>query len=297
MAATSEYTENTIALLREAAAANLATAGRRGNVIEIGPPVSSYPAPQEGADDVMLTGDLHGHRRNLNLIRRIADLESLPRRHLVLQEVCHGGPTYPRNGGCMSHAMLEDIARLKVQFGDRVHFLLGNHELAELTDYPIQKNKQMLNLQFRLGLQQMYGDQSELVREAMMEFLRTSPLAVRIAGGVFVCHSIPENCDELPFDPAIFDRPIDLLEFYERGDIFQMVWGRDHRPENAEAFAELMGARVLINGHEPCTEGYAVPNAHQVILDCCSDRACYVVLSTDRQWTQEEVVQRIRSLE
>ena len=195
MVASPEYTENTITMFLEAADANLATAGRVGNVIEIGP---------QSGDDVMLTGDLHGHRRNFNLIRRIAALETLPRRHLVMQEACHGGPTYPQNGGCMSHLVLEDIARLKVRYPDRVHFLLGNHELAELTDYPIQKNKQMLNVMFRLGLEQMYGPETERVREALLEFIRTSPLAVRIAGGVFVCHSIPERLDENPFDPTIF---------------------------------------------------------------------------------------------
>ena len=195
MVASPEYTENTIALFREAADANLATPGRVGNVIDIGP---------QSGDDVMLTGDLHGHRRNFNLIRRIAALETLPRRHLVMQEACHGGPTYPQNGGCMSHAMVEDIARLKVRYPDRVHFLLGNHELAELTDYPIQKNKQMLNVLFRMGLEQMYGAETERVREALLGFLRTCPLAVRIAGGVFVCHSIPEGLDERPFDQTIF---------------------------------------------------------------------------------------------
>ncbi len=288
MVASPEYIENTITLFREAADANLATPGRVGNVIDIGP---------QSGDDVMLTGDLHGHRRNFNLIRRIAALETLPRRHLVMQEACHGGPTYPQNGGCMSHAILEDIARLKVRYPDRVHFLLGNHELAELTDYPIQKNRQMLNVLFRMGLEQMYGAEAERVREALLEFLRTCPLAVRITGGVFVCHSIPEGLDERPFDQTIFSRPLDPLEFYERGEIFQLVWGRDHRAENARAFAELMQARVLIHGHEPCPEGFAVPNPHQVILDCCGDRACYVVLSTDREWTQAEVVQRIQRLE
>ena len=149
----------------------------------------------------MFTGDLHGHRRNFNLIRRIAALETLPRRHLVMQEVCHGGPTYPQNGGCMSHAIVEDIARLKVRYPDRVHFLLGNHELAELTDYPIQKNKQMLNVLFRMGLEQMYGSETERVREALLAFLGTCPLAVRISGGVFVCHSIPEGLDAAPVRP------------------------------------------------------------------------------------------------
>ncbi|MGA2258678.1 MAG: hypothetical protein ABSG53_28765, partial [Thermoguttaceae bacterium] len=78
---------------------------------------------------------------------------------------------------------------------------------------------------------------------------------------------------------------------------FQMAWGRDYRPENARAFAELMEARVLIHGHEPCLEGFAVPNPHQVILDCCGDKACYVVLSTDREWTQTDVVERIQRLD
>jgi hypothetical protein len=264
---------------------NLATPGRAGNVINIDP---------QSGDDVMLTGDLHGHRRNFNLIRRIAALDTLPRRHLVLQEVCHGGPTYPQNGGCMSHAILEDIARMKVHYPDRVHFLLGNHELAELTDYPIQKNKQMLNVLFRMGLEQMYGPEAELVREALLGFLITCPLAVRISGSVFVCHSIPEGLDIRPFDQTIFSRPLDPLEFYERGEIFHLVWGRDHRPENARAFADTMQARVLIHGHEPCPDGFAVPNPHQVILDCCTDRACYVVLPTDREWTQSDVVHRIQ---
>jgi len=288
MVASLEYTENTIAVLREAAVANVAAPGRVGNVINI---------DAQSGDDVMITGDLHGHRRNFNLIRRIAALETLPRRHLVLQEACHGGPTYPQNGGCMSHAILEDIARLKVRYPDRVHFLLGNHELAELTDYPIQKNKQMLNILFRLGLEQMYGPESERVREAILAFLGTCPLAVRISGGVFVCHSIPEGLDSRPFDQTIFSRPLDPLEFYERGDIFHLVWGRDHRAENARVFAELMEARVLIHGHEPCPDGFAVPNPHQVILDCCGDKACYAVLPTDRQWTQAEVVERIQRLE
>ena len=104
----------------------------------------------------------------------------------------------------MSHVMLEDIARLKGRYPDRVHFLLGNHELAEMTDYPIQKNRQMLNVLFRLGLEQMYGAAGERVREALLAFLWTCPLAVRIAGGVFVCHSIPEGLDHRPFDPDDF---------------------------------------------------------------------------------------------
>jgi hypothetical protein len=244
----------------------------------------------------MVTGDLHGHRRNFNLIRRIAALETAPRRHLLLQEACHGGPTYPENGGCMSHTMVEDIARLKAKFPERVHFMLGNHELAELTDYPIQKNKQMLNMLFRMGLQQMYGPAAEKVREAMLAFLRTCPLAMRLPGGVFICHSLPEDTDTKKFDTSIFSREMDPLEFYERGAIFRLVWGRDHRPENAAAFAALVGAQVLIQGHEPCPEGFSVRNPHQIILDCCGERACYAILPLGQELSQKDIIERIKRL-
>lgn len=288
MVASIEYIESVIQTFSRAAEANRQTPARQGNIVVLTP---------QWADDVMITGDLHGHRRNFNLIKRIADLDSHPRRHLVLQEVCHGGPTYPQNGGCMSHTVLEDVAKLKVQYPERVHFLMGNHELAELTDYPIQKNKQMLNLMFRMGLQAMYGPASEKVREAYFPFLRTCPLAVRLATGVFISHSIPEHLDRQPFDKSVFSRELGVSEFFDKGgSLFRLVWGRDYRRENAAAFAELVGARVLINGHEPCPTGLGTPNDIQVILDCCTDRTGYVILPVDAPCTHAEICSQVRPL-
>jgi hypothetical protein len=287
MVASIQYIENIIATFGEAAAANGQTPGREGNVVVLTPTL---------AEDVMITGDLHGHRRNFNLIRRIAALDEHPRRHLIIQEVCHGGPTYPQNGGDMSHTMLEDVARMVTKYPERVHFILGNHELAELTNYPIQKNKQMLNMMFRLGMQQMYGPACDKVREAFLVFLRSCPLAVRLLSGVFITHTIPENVDTRGFDKTIFQRDLDAVEFAERGAFFQLVWGRDYRTENAKAFADLVGARVLINGHEPCPEGFQMPNPTQIILDCCCDKPSYVILPTDGELSQSEIVARIKKL-
>src|SRR5690606_41077749 len=83
--------------------------------------------------------------------------------------VCSKSPTvhYPPS----LHDALP-ISKMKAQYGDRVHFLLGNHELSEITDYPIQKNKQMLNLLFRLGMQQMYGSAADKVRESFVPFVQ-----------------------------------------------------------------------------------------------------------------------------
>ncbi len=287
MVASIEYIEGVIATYQRAARANAETPAREGNVVNLS---------AEVGDDVLITADLHGNRRNFNAIKRIADLEHHPRRHLVLQEVCHGGPTYPTNNGDMSHGMLEDVAKLKATYPDRVHFLLSNHELAELTDYPILKAKKMLNLMFRLGLQEMYGPATEKVRDAYTAFLRSCPLAVRLPGGVFICHSLPEQVDTRGFDASIFKRPLDSIDLKEQGDVFRMVWGRDYRPDNAKAFAKKVNATTLVHGHEPCPAGFSVPNDLQIIIDCCGENATCLLVPLDRAYTHDELVKRIQKL-
>ena len=94
MVASISYIEKTIETYRAATEVNLTHAARVGNIVVLTP---------ELADEVMITGDLHGHRRNFNLIRSTAALDSIPRRHLVLQEVCHGGPTYPQRRLHVAH--------------------------------------------------------------------------------------------------------------------------------------------------------------------------------------------------
>jgi len=287
MVASSDTINLVVATYLQAAELNRATPARDGNVVSLSSDV---------ADDVMITGDLHGQRLHFNKLCRIADLESNPRRHLVLQEVCHGGPLYPSSNGCMSHLLLEDVARLKVQYPERFHFLLSNHELAELNDYPIAKAGQMLNLQFRAGLKKMYGDAMGRVRDALAEFLSTCPLSVRLASGVFVCHGVPQLVDEDGFDVDVLRRPLTEDDISPDGAAFRLVWGRDFRLENAEAFARLVGANVLIHGHEPCADGFATPNERQVILDCAGPNACYLIVPAGGTITYEEITARIRRL-
>ncbi|MEX0819863.1 MAG: metallophosphoesterase [Pirellulaceae bacterium] len=286
MAASREQVEQVIATLRAATAHNFAVPARVGSVIELN---------DENGEDVVVAADLHGNRVNFEKLLLKADLRNNPRRHLVMQEVCHGGPTYP-GGGCMSHLLLEDIASLKVDFPDRFHFILSNHELAELTDFAIMKSGKMLNLTFREGLQQLYGERAEQVREAYLEFLASCPLAVKLASGVLICHSIPENVDRDGYDIEIFQRRLNRRDFQPRGPVFRLVWGRDFREENAAAFADLADVNLFVHGHEPCAEGFRVPNTKQVILDCCCENACYAILPIHGELTQRDVVERIIAL-
>jgi hypothetical protein len=278
--------EQVIELCRKAAAANRTTAARRGNVIVLTP---------EYGDELLVAADLHGNRLNFKELLRLADLANHPRRHLVMQEVCHGGPEYP-SGGCMSHLMLEDCARLKTEFPDQFHFLLSNHELAELGDFPICKSRKMLNLNFRCGVGEMYGGAGERVRDSYMEFLATCPLAIRLSNGVFVSHSLPEKVDQEGFDVSVFERPLTCSDWQNGSPAFRLVWGRDFRPANVQAFANLVQAELLITGHEPCANGYSTPNDRQLILDSCCKHPSYVILPIDQKLTQSEAVSRIARL-
>jgi len=292
MSASANDIESIIDSLHRAAVANQATPGRVGASVHLAGDLA--PAL---AEETLIAGDLHGHRANFEALVELADLDHHPGRHFVLQEVCHGGDCYPDQKGCMSHTLLEDVAGLILRFPNRVHFILGNHELAELTDYPIQKNRQLLNLAFRLGLRYRYGAAAERISAAYAEFFLSCPLAVWPAPGVLACHSIPEFVDTRGFDASVFERPLEAAEMDSGGSVFRLLWGRDYRQLNAEAFAEVVGAQVIVNGHEPCPgHGFKVPNRIQIILDCCNRPACYLTVPADEAASHEALVSRIREL-
>lgn len=196
----------------------------------------------------------------------------------------------------MSHLLLEDVIQLKADYPDRFHFLISNHELAEMTNFPITKANRMLNVLFRCGMRELYGDATERVREAYIRFIASCPLAVKLDTGVFICHSAPENVDRDGFEMEIFERPWCDEDFVPAGSVFRLVWGRDFRAQNARAFATLVGADVLIHGHEPCLHGFSVPNDKQIILDCCGRRACYLILPLDRSLSQAEMIEQLGHL-
>ena len=70
--------------LYKAADATRLTPGRKGRFVQL-----------QGASEVLVGGDLHGHLGNFQAIYQAADLAKNPKRHLVLQEVVHGKFFYP----------------------------------------------------------------------------------------------------------------------------------------------------------------------------------------------------------
>jgi hypothetical protein len=271
--------------LRRAATAFRATPGRRGRVVTL-------PAGAE----VFVSGDLHGNVENFRVLLKHADLANNPRRHFVMQEVVHGSFRYPL-GGDRSHQLLDLTAALKCQYPDRVHFLLGNHELAQWTGRPIAKNEDNLLELFRAGVDLAYGERSGEVYAAYQELFAAVPLAVRTANRVFLSHSLPSAGRLEAFDPSVLERDTHAEDDVRSGgSIYALLWGRDSSAGNAAGFLSKVDADLLVTGHIPCEKGFDVPNDRQLVLDSLGLPAAYCVFPTDRPLTHAELVAGVKLL-
>ena len=119
----------------------------------------------------------------------------------MLQEVVHGPFHYPA-GGDKSHQLLDLVAALKCQFPARVHYLLGNHELAQWQNQRIGKGDVDQNQVFYAGVETAYGDQAAAVYGAYLELFDAADLALRTENRVFLSHTYPSAKNLPAFDLA-----------------------------------------------------------------------------------------------
>ncbi len=272
--------------LRQAARLFRATPGRTGRFTRL-------PAGAE----VMVVGDLHGNLENFRLALRVADLAKHAARHLVLQEVVHGAFQYPDGGGDKSHQLLDLLAALKCQFPARVHFLLGNHELAQWQNQRIGKGDVDQNQWFLAGVARAYGEHAGAIYEAYLELFDAADLALRTENRVFISHAFPSAKNLPRFDLALLEQPtIPEEEKKLGGAVHSLVWNRDLSQANVEAFLQKVDSDWLITGHIPCEQGFMVPNDRQIILDALGTPACYCLFPTDRPVTQNELLGCIGTL-
>jgi hypothetical protein len=265
------HPERLLITLRQATHAFRHTPGRTGRLVRL-------PAGAE----VMVAGDMHGSVENFRLLLKRADLSAQPQRHLVVQELVHGPFRYPQ-GGDKSHQLVDVIAALKCQFPERVHYLLGNHELAQWRRQAIGKGDVDYNELFRTGIAAAYGDHAAAIEAAYDDLFAAADLAVRTDNRVFISHSLPSAKHLANLDPAILEQDDPGAEAWQfGGPLHALVWGRDVRDSTAAAFLAKVDADWLLTGHIPCPEGYTIPNARQIILDALGTPACYCLFPTDR---------------
>jgi hypothetical protein len=250
--------------------------------------------PAEG--ELWMTGDLHDHRRNYEKIVRNAALDENPQRHLILHELIHGD-RFDATGAEGSWHMLFEAAELKCDFPGQVHFLLANHDLAQIHGEGIMKAGLSVCEAFSAGVKQVFGDQSDKVEIAMKQFLLSLPLAVSCPNGIFCCHSLPTDSQIEKFDFNIFHRPLAGPDYARRtGPVYQLIWGRHMSPATATAFAEKVEAKIILTGHQPQENGYLVNGPNHLILASDHNQGVLLPMDLSETYDMETLVNRIQKI-
>jgi len=246
-----------LATVSKAAELMRRTPGRTGSVVSL-----------DDAEEVMVVGDLHGNLPAFKWVLTEALLDRNPGRHLVLQELVHEINKNQEDRPDLSHRLVDLVSALKCQHPERVHLILGNHELSELTGRIIGKDGQALNIRFREGLRLSYGDSCDEIYHSYLALFSALPLAVRTPNRVFLCHTIPDARYLDDFDVSVLASDEWPEESKKRGGtVYAITWGRDTTAETLDRFAEMVDADLFVTGHQPCEAGFRQANHRQLIID------------------------------
>src|SRR5690348_16984399 len=143
-----------------------------------------------GGGELIVAGDLHNHGRNFERLQTVAHLEKNPHRHVVLQEIVHGGPLGPA-GEDRSLDMLLDAIAWAHEFPGQVHFLLANHDLAQVQRQAIMKDGYDLTDRFNRYFRAKAGGDFAAAEAAYRNFVFSMPLAAITLTGILLSHSLP----------------------------------------------------------------------------------------------------------
>jgi hypothetical protein len=241
-----------------------------------------------------MTGDLHDHRRNFEKLVKAADLGNNPQRHLVLHELIHGDH-YDSTGAEESWVTLVKAAELKCDFPEQVHFMLANHDLAQVHGKGIMKAGLSVCEAFTKGVKKAFEGSHHVVTAAITEFLLSLPLAIKAENGVFCCHSLPTDDQIDNFDYSIFERPLAGPDYAARsGPVYQLIWGRNMSPATVDKFAEQVGASVIITGHQPQEMGYATNGDKHLILASDHNQGVFLPIDLSQSYTLDDLVANLQ---
>ncbi|MCI0498358.1 MAG: metallophosphoesterase [Planctomycetales bacterium] len=276
--------QNSIQLCRKGAELNRSCRFRHGNVINL---------PEMGK--VIVAGDLHGHRRNFERIRKIADLENNPWTHVVLQEIIHGGPE-DDYGGCLSWQLLFDAIRYKISFPDQVHILLGNHDTAAITNSSVLKAGKEMNRALQAAMQRQFEKHYDTVYTAMVDYLLSQPLAVRCPNRIWLSHSLPADDYLETFDLSIFNRPYTLDDIERPNPVYLLTWGRRHSEKTLARLAQMLDVDVFVLGHQPQENGWLLAGFNTLIIASEHAFGCVLCFDLDKPYTAPELTAHILPL-
>ncbi|MHC4066030.1 MAG: metallophosphoesterase [Planctomycetota bacterium] len=242
---------------------------------------------------VVMTGDLHGHRRNFAKLQRFCDLEHAPVRHVVLHELIHEEPDRLTDPD-LSHELLQEAAAWKCAFPDQVHFLQSNHELSQLSGHEISKGGRVVTRDFEQGLEYSFGAEGGQVLEPLLEFLATFPLAGRTPNRVFLAHSVPGPRTMAEFDAEDLRRPTTWDDLTTRSTVYALVWGRYQSKAGLSKLSDMLDVDLFVCGHQPQEEGFEVLHDRMIILASEHNHGMFLPFDLSREVTISGLTQLIR---
>ena len=271
-------------IFRRAADLNRQDDRREGNVLVIDSPCR-----------IVCSGDIHGYRSALSKIISYASLTSDPQCLIVFQEILHGPPD-DQSGHDRSIELLMRAARLKIEHPEQVLFVMGNHDLAQVSGSEISKYGYGVCKAFDQGVKFAFPDDADEVAEALEEFFFSLPLALRCPNGVFISHSLPSPGK---FDDAcieILSRPITLADMQRNQPAYNWVWGRRHTEDQLETLAAKLDVTFFLMAHQHNEAGYEIISRHGAVV--LSDHANgYIVdFRTDQKISGDSLGQYLKPL-
>jgi hypothetical protein len=276
--------QTTIDLLNRGVKANQTDRFRRANLV-------CLPAP----GSLIVGGDIHGHRRNFERLVTRADLPNHPDRHLILQEIIHGGPEDPA-GGCLSYQLLFEAVRFKLSFPDQVHFVMGNHDTACISSTEVMKNGKEMNRAMASALEREFRQAGPDVRLAIRQFLFSQPLAVKCSNRIWISHSLPGDRAVGTFDPGIFDRELRIADCEKPGSAYLLTWGRRHSQTTLDRMAQWLDVDLFILGHQHQQKGWCRQGDKLLILVSDHNHGCLLEIDLAQTYTTAHLADSLTPL-
>jgi hypothetical protein len=257
---------------------------RNGNVISL-----------PGMGDLIVAGDLHNHHRNFERVKTAANLEKNPQRHVILQEIVHGG-ALGQDGGDHSLDMLLDAITWAEKFPGQVHFLLANHDLAQVQGQPIMKDGYDLTDRFTRYFKTRAGGDYGNAQAAFRNFFMSMPLAALTFNGILLTHSLPGPRDLATFDSTILRRELLEADYARNGSVYQLIWGRGQTPEVLATLSKAWWSELFICGHQAQDTGYGILAGRLLVLDSSHNHGTYLKIDLTRPYTLDELAAAVKPL-
>jgi hypothetical protein len=245
--------------------------------------------------EMIVTGDLHNHRRNFERIQNFADLGRFPDRHVILQELIHGGPL-GADGEDTSLQMLADACQWALEFPGQVHFLLANHDLAQIMGVAIMKDGYDLTERFNRAYGLWYGSRGVNVAAAFRDFVISMPLAAITATGLLLVHSLPSDSDMATFDASILQRELTEEDYQRTGSVYKLIWGRNQSQAVMDKLSKLWWADLYICGHQSQDAGYGVMGRNMFLVDSSHSHGTLLPIILEKQYTIGDLSARVLPL-